>query len=85
MDEAYVVLRVGFVHYPPSFNMGGTGGGIAFITAKSSKKFARGIDLSPTSELLIDESLIIGTMEVVRDEAAHENAAQRHRTTSVGA
>jgi len=73
MSEAYVVLeKVGFpCIIRPSFTMGGTGGGIAYNREEFEDICARGIDLSPTSELLIDESLIGWKeyeMEVVRDK-----------------
>ena len=54
----------------PSFTMGGSGGGIAYNREEFEEICARGLDLSPTSELLIEES-ILGwkefEMEVVRD------------------
>lgn len=56
----------------PSFTMGGTGGGIAYNKDEFEEICIRGLDLSPTSELLIDESLIGWKeyeMEVVRDKA----------------
>lgn len=56
----------------PSFTMGGTGGGIAYNKEEFEEICLRGLDLSPTSELLIDESLIGWKeyeMEVVRDQA----------------
>ncbi|MCQ4255660.1 carbamoyl-phosphate synthase large subunit [Stutzerimonas stutzeri] len=73
MDEAYGVLeKVGFpCIIRPSFTMGGTGGGIAYNREEFEEICARGLDLSPTSELLIDESLIGWKeyeMEVVRDK-----------------
>lgn len=73
MEEAYAVLeKVGFpCIIRPSFTMGGTGGGIAYNREEFEEICARGIDLSPTSELLIDESLIGWKeyeMEVVRDK-----------------
>lgn len=55
----------------PSFTMGGSGGGIAYNTEEFVEICERGLDLSPTSELLIDESLIGWKeyeMEVVRDK-----------------
>ncbi len=60
MDEAYGVLeQVGFpCIIRPSFTMGGTGGGIAYNREEFEEICARGLDLSPTNELLIDESLI---------------------------
>jgi len=55
----------------PSFTMGGSGGGIAYNKEEYVEICERGLDLSPTSELLIEES-IIGwkefEMEVVRDQ-----------------
>ncbi len=56
----------------PSFTMGGTGGGIAYNKAEYIEIVERGIDASPTSEVLIEES-VLGwkefEMEVVRDKA----------------
>ena len=54
----------------PSFTMGGSGGGIAYNREEFEEICRRGLDLSPTNELLIDESLIGWKefeMEVVRD------------------
>lgn len=74
LDEAHDVLtRIGFpCIIRPSFTMGGTGGGIAYNKDEFNEICTRGLDLSPTSELLIDESLIGWKeyeMEVVRDKA----------------
>ncbi len=55
----------------PSFTMGGSGGGIAYNREEFEEICRRGLDLSPTCELLIDESLIGWKefeMEVVRDK-----------------
>ena len=56
----------------PSFTMGGTGGGIAYNKEEFIDIVERGIDASPTSEVLIEES-VLGwkeyEMEVVRDKA----------------
>ncbi|MGO9400962.1 MAG: carbamoyl-phosphate synthase large subunit [Xanthobacteraceae bacterium] len=56
----------------PSFTMGGTGGGIAYNKSEFIDIVERGIDASPTSEVLIEES-VLGwkefEMEVVRDKA----------------
>ena len=55
----------------PSFTMGGTGGGIAYNHEDFEEICIRGLDLSPTTELLIDESLLGWKeyeMEVVRDK-----------------
>ena len=74
MEQAHDVLsRIGFpCIIRPSFTMGGTGGGIAYNIDEFNEICRRGLDLSPTSELLIDESLIGWKeyeMEVVRDKA----------------
>ncbi len=56
----------------PSFTLGGTGGGIAYNMEEFVAICQRGLDLSPTHELLIEESLIGWKefeMEVVRDKA----------------
>ena len=73
MEEANAVLET--LGFPciirPSFTMGGTGGGIAYNREEFEEICARGLDLSPTKELLIDESLIGWKeyeMEVVRDK-----------------
>lgn len=73
MDEAFAVADdVGFpCIIRPSFTMGGTGGGIAYNREEFEEICTRGLDLSPTNELLIDESLIGWKeyeMEVVRDK-----------------
>lgn len=73
LQEAYTVLeQVGFpCIIRPSFTMGGTGGGIAYNQEEFEEICIRGLDLSPTNELLIDESLIGWKeyeMEVVRDK-----------------
>ncbi|WNO08229.1 carbamoyl-phosphate synthase large subunit [Teredinibacter sp. KSP-S5-2] len=55
----------------PSFTMGGSGGGIAYNWEEFEEICNRGLDLSPTNELLIDESLLGWKeyeMEVVRDK-----------------
>lgn len=55
----------------PSFTMGGSGGGIAYNREEFEEICSRGLELSPTRELLIDES-VLGwkefEMEVVRDK-----------------
>jgi carbamoyl-phosphate synthase large subunit len=56
----------------PSFTMGGSGGGIAYNREEFEEICKRGLDLSPTHELLIEESLLGWKefeMEVVRDRA----------------
>ncbi len=73
LEDAYKVLdKVGFpCIIRPSFTMGGTGGGIAYNREEFEEICTRGLDLSPTTELLIDESLIGWKeyeMEVVRDK-----------------
>jgi carbamoyl-phosphate synthase large subunit len=72
MEEAQQVQAQ--IGYPtiirPSFTMGGSGGGIAYNPDEFVEICERGLDLSPTNELLIEES-ILGwkeyEMEVVRD------------------
>jgi len=73
MEEARAIRdRFGFpIIIRPSFTMGGSGGGIAYNRDEFEEICARGLDLSPTSELLIDKSLIGWKeyeMEVVRDK-----------------
>ena len=56
----------------PSFTLGGTGGGVAYNRAEFIDIVRKGLDASPTSEVLIEESLIGWKeyeMEVVRDRA----------------
>ncbi len=73
LEEAFQVLdQIGFpCIVRPSFTMGGSGGGIAYNRDEFEEICSRGLDLSPTNELLIDESLIGWKefeMEVVRDK-----------------
>ncbi len=54
----------------PSFTLGGTGGGIAYNAEEFDEIVTRGLDLSPTTEVLVEESLLGWKefeMEVVRD------------------
>ncbi|QEI05540.1 carbamoyl-phosphate synthase large subunit [Pigmentiphaga aceris] len=79
MDEAWAVQRriaeeVGTAGFPtvirPSFTLGGTGGGIAYNAEEFETICRRGLEASPTNELLIEESLLGWKefeMEVVRD------------------
>ena len=72
MDEAWAAQReIGFpVIIRPSFTLGGTGGGIAYNAEEFETICKAGLELSPTNELLIEESLIGWKefeMEVVRD------------------
>jgi len=74
MDEAWSVQKtVGFpTVIRPSFTLGGTGGGIAYNAEEFETICKRGLEASPTSELLIEESLLGWKefeMEVVRDKA----------------
>ena len=74
MDEAWVVQKsVGFpTVIRPSFTLGGTGGGIAYNAEEFETICKRGLEASPTNELLIEESLLGWKeyeMEVVRDKA----------------
>jgi carbamoyl-phosphate synthase large subunit len=74
LEEAFQVQAQ--IGYPaiirPSFTLGGSGGGIAYNTEEFDAICRRGLDLSPTNELLIEES-VLGwkefEMEVVRDRA----------------
>ncbi len=74
MEEAWVVQKtLGFpTVIRPSFTLGGTGGGIAYNAEEFEVICKRGLEASPTSELLIEESLLGWKeyeMEVVRDKA----------------
>ena len=81
MDEAVDVqqriqIETGSAGFPvvirPSFTMGGSGGGIAYNREEFEEICKRGLELSPTGELLIEESLLGWKefeMEVVRDRA----------------
>ena len=74
LDEAFdIQSRLGFpCIIRPSFTMGGSGGGIAYNREEFEEICRRGLDLSPTNELLIDESLLGWKeyeMEVVRDKS----------------
>ncbi|CAN5494874.1 carbamoyl-phosphate synthase large subunit [soil metagenome] len=74
MEEAWVVQKtLGFpTVIRPSFTLGGTGGGIAYNSEEFEVICKRGLEASPTSELLIEESLLGWKeyeMEVVRDKA----------------
>ena len=74
MEEAMAVqATVGFpTIIRPSFTLGGSGGGIAYNREEFEAMVAHGLDLSPTTEVLLEES-VIGwkefEMEVVRDKA----------------
>src|SRR5574343_666503 len=72
MEEAYQVQAgIGFpTIIRPSFTLGGTGGGIAYNMEEFETICKRGLEASPTNELLIEESLLGWKeyeMEVVRD------------------
>lgn len=73
LEEAHQVqAQLGYpVIIRPSFTMGGSGGGIAYNREEFEEICSRGLELSPTHELLLDES-VIGwkeyEMEVVRDK-----------------
>jgi len=73
MEEAWEVQK--YVGFPtvirPSFTLGGTGGGIAYNPEEFETICKRGLEASPTNELLIEESLLGWKeyeMEVVRDK-----------------
>ena len=74
LDEAIDLANT--ISYPiiirPSFTMGGSGGGVATNEKELIEITTRGLDLSPTNEILIEESLIGWKefeMEVVRDKS----------------
>ncbi|MBO6769543.1 MAG: carbamoyl-phosphate synthase large subunit [Erythrobacter sp.] len=72
VDEAFAVLeRTGLpAIIRPSFTLGGTGGGIAYNKTEFDRIVREGLDASPTTEVLIEESLLGWKeyeMEVVRD------------------
>ncbi|NBW48755.1 MAG: carbamoyl-phosphate synthase large subunit, partial [Betaproteobacteria bacterium] len=74
MEEAWAVQKtLGFpTVIRPSFTLGGTGGGIAYNSEEFETICKRGLEASPTNELLIEESLLGWKeyeMEVVRDKA----------------
>ena len=74
LDEAWAVQKgLGFpTIIRPSFTMGGSGGGIAYNSEEFETICKRGLEASPTNELLIEESLLGWKefeMEVVRDKA----------------
>ena len=76
VEEAFAVLeRTGLPSIiRPSFTLGGTGGGVAYNKAEFEKIVRSGLDASPTTEVLIEESLLGWKeyeMEVVRDR--HDN------------
>ena len=74
LDQAIEIQKK--VGYPtiirPSFTLGGSGGGIAYNKEELIEIVTRGLDLSPTGEVLVEES-VLGwkefEMEVVRDKA----------------
>ncbi len=77
VEEAFAVLeRTGLPSIiRPSFTLGGTGGGVAYNKAEFEAIVRSGLDASPTTEVLIEESLLGWKeyeMEVVRDR--HDNA-----------
>ena len=73
MEEALIVQeKLGFpCIIRPSFTLGGSGGGVAYNIQEFKEICEKGLDLSPTTELLIDESLLGWKeyeLEVVRDK-----------------
>ncbi len=74
MAEAWDVANNVIGRYPmiirPAFTLGGSGGGVAYNKAEYEEIVTRGLDLSPVSEVLIEESLLGWKefeMEVMRD------------------
>ena len=88
LEEAFQVQAQ--VGYPtiirPSFTMGGSGGGIAYNRDEFVEICERGLDLSPTNELLIEES-ILGwkeyEMEVVRDRKDKDRKSTRLNSSHI--
>jgi len=84
LEEA--LQKQGAIGFPtiirPSFTMGGSGGGIAYNREEFETIVARGLELSPTTEVLLEES-VLGwkefEMEVVRD---HKDNCARSRTST---
>ena len=73
MEEAQAIREdIGFpIIIRPSFTMGGSGGGIAYNREEFEHIVGRGLDLSPTTEVLLEESLLGWKefeMEVIRDK-----------------
>ena len=76
IEEARVISQETIGRFPliirPAFTLGGTGGGIAYNREEFEVIVARGLDLSPVSEVLVEESLLGWKefeMEVMRDRA----------------
>ena len=76
MTEAWDIAKNVVGNYPmiirPAFTLGGTGGGVAYNKTEFEEIVARGLDLSPVHEVLIEESLLGWKeieMEVMRDVA----------------
>ncbi len=74
MAEAWDIANNVIGRYPmiirPAFTLGGSGGGVAYNKAEFEEIVARGLDLSPVTEVLIEESLLGWKefeMEVMRD------------------
>jgi biotin carboxylase len=87
MEEALAVQsEIGFpTVIRPSFTLGGSGGGIAYNREEFEAIVARGLDASPTNEVLLEES-VLGwkeyEMEVVRDHGRFDHrgaGANPHR------
>ncbi len=84
MEEARKIQAdLGFpVIIRPSFTMGGSGGGIAYNIAEFEEIVKRGLDMSPTHEVLLEESLLGWKefeMEVVRDKAGNRKSRSHGR------
>lgn len=76
MSEAMEAIE--YIGFPaiirPSFTLGGTGGGIAYNIEEFTNICKKGLELSPVSQILIDESLIGWKemeMEVIRDKVGN--------------
>lgn len=87
--QAQIAEATGSGGYPtvirPSFTLGGSGGGIAYNKEEFEEICRRGLDLSPTRELLIEESLLGWKeyeMEVVRDKRTTASSSARSKTST---
>ena len=87
LEEALAVAAdIGYpVVVRPSFTLGGSGGGIAYNREELEDIVARGLDASPTDEVLIEES-VLGwkeyELEVMRDATTTSSSSARSRTST---
>lgn len=86
-DALKVQAKIGFpAIIRPSFTLGGSGGGIAYNMEEFIQICTRGLELSPTHELLIEESLLGWKeyeMEVVRDSKDNASSFAPSKTSTL--